>query len=455
MRWKLLALLLVTSLYADETGYIEMPEATDGSYRLVSAHGSGRAWGLPETILHLQLVAREWQARHPDGPVLRIGDISKPDGSDFPPHVTHKDGLSIDITTSSPNICHKDYEDQQLTAELARLFIDLGARQILYNHPDVQAIEPSIIREWPKHDNHFHVVVDPERVPLEGVPVLVPGDGWGNGSFLGNDRYSEGSFKPSWRLIPAQVDAAGRPRAFQTQVQLSDAAGQSLFDSGSVQDTQRMLEVAASLQDDTAYRWRVQLKGGEGEQAWQLDSGWLELHTDFVAPEVVALAPLEGIELERNPRLCWSFADSQEEQAWFAIDISTSKRQTRFNSLEVVADTATSFLLPGKLKKSKHYYWRVRAGDGHGNEALSEWAEFKVGSKYTWRPPVGRVTSETLNLRHGPGTNFGIIVSLPQKHEFYIFAEQGAWLQVRVQVGDQVQEGWLHGGYIERVVGDE
>ncbi len=446
MRTLTLTLLCATALFAQDLGYVEMPEAEDGSYILASSPGSNRAWGLPETIRHLQLVAREWHTRHPDGPVLRIGDISKEDGSDFPPHKTHKDGCAIDITTR-PNICHVDWEDQTLTAELAQLIIDLGATQILYNHADVQALNPSIIREWPKHDDHFHVVVDPDRVPREGVPTLVADAGWQNGAWLGSDRY-DGSFAPAWRLIPAQLDVRDRPLAFDARVEVADADGTVLYDSGSFSDTERLHAVSLALPELGALRWRVRLASAEAE----LSTGWLELGVDLLPPTVTPSAPAEASEVDANPRLEWGYTDPGEgTQAWFEVEISTSKRQTRVTTLERQAGAATSFRLPGKLKKNRTHFWRVRVGDGHGNEAVSAWASFKPGAEYRWRPPVGRVTSETLNLRRGAGTNWAIIAPLPRGHEFYIVGERGDWLEVQTQIGDRAVEGFLHGGYIERV----
>ena len=190
----LLIALLLTGEAGADTKFIEMPPATDGEYVTASSIGTpgrGRHWGTPEMIRHLILVAREWKKRHPEGPVLRIGDISKPNGGHFPPHKTHQDGLAVDITTFPNNVCHVSWNKQELTLELAELFVHFGARQILYNHAAVHK-KVAVAQPYPKHDDHFHVVINPANVPKDGVPVVVAGKDSRAGVVIGKERLKSG-----------------------------------------------------------------------------------------------------------------------------------------------------------------------------------------------------------------------------------------------------------------------
>lgn len=56
-----------------------------------------RRYGLPETVVALMQVGMLWFAKHPQGPRMRISDISKRGGGKFPPHKSHRVGLDIDI----------------------------------------------------------------------------------------------------------------------------------------------------------------------------------------------------------------------------------------------------------------------------------------------------------------------------------------------------------------------
>jgi len=193
--------------------FIEMPKPEAGEYVLSSGVGSpgkGRHWGRPAMIRHLLLVAKEWRRRHPELPRLRIGDISKFGGGHFPPHKTHQDGLAVDIFTSPKNICHINYPDQTQTLELAELFVSFGAKQILYNHPDVIA-KVAVMRKWPKHHNHFHVVVDPRKVPAEGEPIIVPGKASGGGAWVGRRRVQDDGtgLELRWRVLGAKASVIG------------------------------------------------------------------------------------------------------------------------------------------------------------------------------------------------------------------------------------------------------
>jgi len=164
-------------------GLMEMPESRNGDWILNSPYGAERAWGREEMIRHLRLVCKEWRRRYPDRPRVRIGDISKPDGSPFPPHNTHMLGLAVDIKTRPVNVVDIGLPNQQQPLELAELFYTFGATSVLYGQPhDFDGLP--IVTHAGGHENHFHVNVNPANVPSAGDWVFMPRASVGAGGSL-------------------------------------------------------------------------------------------------------------------------------------------------------------------------------------------------------------------------------------------------------------------------------
>ena len=68
-------------------------------------------------------------------------------------------------------------------------------------------------------------------------------------------------------------------------------------------------------------------------------------------------------------------------------------------------------------------------------------------------PSLFEVTARTsLNLRGGPGLEFGVIRSLSSGQHLYGLKRSGEWLQVDVE-GDGVADGYVHAGYLRPLVG--
>ncbi len=66
--------------------------------------------------------------------------------------------------------------------------------------------------------------------------------------------------------------------------------------------------------------------------------------------------------------------------------------------------------------------------------------------------PMARVTARALNVRIGPGANFGIVPTGAVDHGtgLCVLEKLGAWLRVLVALPDGKQvPGWCHGGYVE------
>jgi SH3 domain-containing protein/penicillin-insensitive murein endopeptidase len=445
-------------------GYIEMPVAADGSYVLTAKSGSGRNWGTPVFVRYLVMVAREWKRRHPEGPFLRIGDMSKPDGSNFPPHKTHKDGLTADLFTTPKNACHVRFPDQGLTEELAQLMYDLGARQILYNGERVVKAIP-VAKKWPKHDDHFHIVIDPKRVPAAGALMALPEPGCRTGDWVGRGRVDEEGkgLVLSWRVL-------GQAKLKSVRVQVDDLDGNNgiLHDSGQVRLRQPAYKLPLAVQHGKALRWRVQVQVAGQEDL--LESAWQTLSVDLEPPLVAGRSP-QG-KIDARPSLVWSYTKdgAPQKRYWIELDKDPDHKRV-WVKLGPFSGAATRYSFPPKLrfKRSKTYHWRVRVEGEHGNRVESDWIKFKTSSAYGKKKkkrrgkkgqgaepepsrarPKGTVTAQALNLRKGPGTGHAVLTSLPRGTVVGILSESGGWLEIEAESGGKTWRGFVSAQYVKR-----
>ena len=120
-----------------------------------------RQFGRPETIRALEAIGTAWHMAHPDGPRMTIGDISFQGGGKMPPHVSHQQGVDVDIRplrndgTEGPVTFTDPAYSRALTQELVNLIVNNGVlrvRYIFFNDPAV-----SSVRKWPGHHNHLHL----------------------------------------------------------------------------------------------------------------------------------------------------------------------------------------------------------------------------------------------------------------------------------------------------------
>ncbi len=448
-----LALGIVLTLSAvgargtEPTGFILMPPSTDGTYRVAVGPQDDRHWGRPETIRLLILVAREWHRRHGSALVLSIGDISRRDGGPFPPHITHRDGCSIDVTTTPKNVCHIDHPDQDVTLELARLFFQYGAREILYNGTYVQRLAPGV-SEQVKHDDHFHVIVDPARVPREGEPFLVPEPDSTHGTVLGPglapaEKGGAGRrFTLGWRLL-------GAPERTQRSYRLvfdrdEDEANGVLFDSGSVPSGTGAQTLLLPLEDAGRYSWRVTVTGATGE--WTLP--WQSLETDFSPPVIRLLEPPDGAEVAANPLLRWE-TDPTGPRARFRIEITTdsTRRRIPYDTGDHPFEIA-EHRVRGPLGKGRLHAWRVTVQDGHGNTAASEWRTFKPAGAYAWRGDPAVVVPAELRLHEGPSEHRSVLATLKAGTPVTVLGRKDDWLRVSVDWAGKKWNGYLSARHV-------
>lgn len=391
----------------------------------------------------LLLVAREWRRLYPRGNVLRIGDISRPDGGRFPPHKTHRDGLSVDIFTSPKNVCHVAYPDQKQTLELARLFFRFGARQILYNHAYVLRNQRGV-RSWPRHHNHFHVVCDPRRVPKEGGPFLVVA---ADRTVLGpravrRGKDGEVAFRLPWSYM---APVAGWQRSYRLVVTLAPE-GTPVYDSGEVASGRTFHDVRTRLAGDRPYCWRVTVRSRRGPEQ---RSAWVGLVVDLDPPVVTGVSPVEGRESGEIPELSWRLSDASG-QGSFVVELSAGEKGTSsFWRSERVESSSRRLSPKVRLGPGRTYSWRVRITDLAGNQGVSPWYAFRTPARVGPGTP-GVVTSLSLNFRTGPGKRYTRLGALGRGDALRVLGrEASGWLKVAVKGERGWQVGYVHARYVK------
>ena len=145
------------------TGFVMMPERGPG---WISNPGSPdeQRWGQPKIIQALVAIAKEWQVRGNYLPIV-IGDISKPQGGHFPPHVSHRFGIDVDLRPIG-------YEKGRVTVtsnynrSKTREFIELIKRNGIatvkaIGFQDSGFVSEGLTLNWKGHKDHLHVRFNP------------------------------------------------------------------------------------------------------------------------------------------------------------------------------------------------------------------------------------------------------------------------------------------------------
>ncbi len=294
-------------------GFVEMPQAPNGEWLLKSPYGSGKAWGRNETIRHLWLVCREWYRRYPDRPRVRIGDISKPNGGQFPPHNTHAVGLAVDIKTKPNNIVDISLPQQQ-AFELAELFYTFGASLIFYGQANNFDGLP-IVMPLQGHDTHFHVVVNPATVPSPGDWVFMPKATTANletspaaegtvGIVLSCELIGVAAEKDNeWKTVPPSVLSH-----IEFQLEDTEEPNGTILIPSHLTPESTTVKKQLALPTSRKYRWRILIITSSGQKK---QSKWYLLETPQNAisePKLTLLGenekvnlPIHFTVLTRNP----------------------------------------------------------------------------------------------------------------------------------------------------------
>lgn len=128
----------------------------------ISQQPDSDRFGRRSTIDALVSLGRDWHKLHNDAPRIRIGDISRKGGGPFPPHVSHRTGLDVDIglmrsdgKESGTDIFQTNYS-RPLTRELIQMISRTGSIKLIFFN-DNQLVSEKLVNEEKGHDDHLHV----------------------------------------------------------------------------------------------------------------------------------------------------------------------------------------------------------------------------------------------------------------------------------------------------------
>ena len=142
-------------------GFIQLASSGPGFYGYYTA---SRKWGTPDFVYGIMRVGQRLQQG--GLPPLGVGDISAEKGGAISGHASHQRGVDGDFRpmrsdrANSPVTIRDASYSHTWTATALRLFIaETKVSMIFFNDQSlIKALGP--VREWPNHDNHFHVRVN-------------------------------------------------------------------------------------------------------------------------------------------------------------------------------------------------------------------------------------------------------------------------------------------------------
>jgi hypothetical protein len=122
----------------------------------------GRLYGHEHTIRTIISVLAQYRKAHPLAPQVVVGDISLRSGGVMDQHVSHENGLDVDIyyprrdrwlqaPTSTAQI------DRRLSQTLLDGFVAAGASKIFVGYATDLRGPRDIVTPYPNHENHMHV----------------------------------------------------------------------------------------------------------------------------------------------------------------------------------------------------------------------------------------------------------------------------------------------------------
>jgi hypothetical protein len=125
-----------------------------------------RLYAHERTIRALVSVITAYRAAHPNAPRVVVGDISFEGGGTMEQHVSHQNGLDVDVyyprrdkRLSAPITVSQ--VDTRLTQELLDGFVAAGAQVIFVGYATGLEGPSSVVVPYPHHENHMHVRFPP------------------------------------------------------------------------------------------------------------------------------------------------------------------------------------------------------------------------------------------------------------------------------------------------------
>jgi hypothetical protein len=121
-----------------------------------------RLYGNERTIRTIISVIEEYRAANPDAPRVVVGDISFEHGGPMEAHVSHQNGLDVDIYyprldggLRAPRLTRAI--DLRLSQDLLDRFIAAGAHMVFVGYQTDLRGPEKIVIPYPNHEDHMHV----------------------------------------------------------------------------------------------------------------------------------------------------------------------------------------------------------------------------------------------------------------------------------------------------------
>jgi hypothetical protein len=127
-----------------------------------------RLYGNERTIRTIVSVIEAYRAANPRAPRVVVGDISFESGGPMDAHVSHQNGLDVDIyyprldrSLREPRL--PDAIDRRLAQDLLDRFIATGATMVFVGYSTGLHGPARVVIPYPNHENHMHVRFPPRR----------------------------------------------------------------------------------------------------------------------------------------------------------------------------------------------------------------------------------------------------------------------------------------------------
>jgi hypothetical protein len=121
-----------------------------------------RLYGTKRTIRTLLSVLAEYRAVNPRAPRVLVGDISYEGGGPMDAHLSHQNGLDVDIYyprldrgLREPRL--PDAIDRRLAQDLLDRFVAAGAQMVFVGYTTRLHGPARVVIPYPNHENHMHV----------------------------------------------------------------------------------------------------------------------------------------------------------------------------------------------------------------------------------------------------------------------------------------------------------
>ena len=152
-----------TQLPIDGPAWVTWDPVTDSVPNL-----RDRLYGNQHTIRTIIAVTEAYHRAHPHAPRVVVGDLSRTDGGPMDQHVSHQNGLDVDIYY--PRVDHKlqaptqsDQIDHPLAQDLLDRFVAAGAQMIFVGFHARLHGPSGVVIPYPNHEYHMHVRFPPPR----------------------------------------------------------------------------------------------------------------------------------------------------------------------------------------------------------------------------------------------------------------------------------------------------